>query len=275
MERIRVLIADDEPPARDRLRNLLASPGDFEIVAESASGREAAAAIRGRVPDLVFLDVQMPDLDGFGVVAEIGPEVMPTVVFVTAFDQYALRAFEACALDYLVKPFDDDRFARVLERAREDVRRARLDGLCGKLQALLGEAPRSSSATSSGAASSVSTSSVPKIDGDSADRLVIRSAGRMLFVETHDIDWIEGAGSYVRLHVGARSHLLRQTLSHLETVLDAHRFLRIHRSTMINRQRVRELRPRSHGESVVVMHDGTELKLSRTYRDRLARLIHG
>ena len=265
MGQIRVLVADDEPPARDRLRNLLAKSGDFEIVEESASGHEAVVAIRKHSPDLVFLDVQMPGLDGFGVVAEIGAEAMPTVVFVTAFDQYALRAFEACALDYLVKPFDDERFARVLERAREDVRRARLDGLCGKLQALLSEAPKEPTQTSSG----------PKLAGDSADRLVIRSAGRVLFVETREVDWIEGAGSYVRLHVGARSHLLRQTLSHLETVLDAERFLRIHRSTMVNRRRVRELRPRSHGESLVVMHDGTELKLSRSYRDRLSRLIHG
>ena len=259
MESIRVLIADDEPPARSRLRHLLAAREGVEIVAESASGAETVAAIRSTSPDLVFLDVQMPDLDGFGVVAEIGPELMPTVVFVTAYDQYALRAFEACALDYLLKPFDDERFARSLDRAREEVRRSRLDGLCGKLRTLLAEVPPHPGAPQE----------------SSADRLVIRSAGRVLLIETADVDWIEGAGSYVRLHVGTRSHLLRQTLSRLESLLDRDRFLRIHRSTMVNLKRVRELRPRSHGESTVVLRDGTELKLSRTYRDRLARLLAG
>lgn len=259
MEPMRVLIADDEPPARSRLRHLLTRHEDIEIVGESATGSQTVAAIRCRAPDLVFLDVQMPDLDGFGVVREIGPESMPTVIFVTAFDHYALRAFEACALDYLLKPFDDDRFSQALQRAREAVRRARLDGLCGKLQALLGATAQAS----------------PEPEEDAADRLVIRSAGRVLFVETRDVDWIEAAGSYVRLHVGARSHLLRQTLNRLETELDQDRFLRIHRSTMVNRTRVRELRPRSHGESVVILQDGTELKLSRSYRDRLDRLIRG
>ncbi len=265
MEQIRVLIADDEPPARGRLRHLLAASGGVELVAECASGSEAAAAIRSEKPDLVFLDVQMPDLDGFGVVAEVGPEAMPTVVFVTAYDQYALRAFEACALDYLLKPFDDERFAQVFERSREEVRRTRIDSLCGKLRSLLVEAPR--------AAPEAEAAASP--DRLPPDRLVIRSAGRVIFVETRDVDWIEGAGSYVRLHVGARSYLLRQTLRHLEASLDSDRFLRIHRSTMVNRRRVRELRPRPHGESVVVLRDGTELKLSRTYRDRLGRLLAG
>ncbi|MEM7351166.1 MAG: LytTR family DNA-binding domain-containing protein [Acidobacteriota bacterium] len=269
MEAIRVLIADDEPPARSRLRHLLTPLRDVEIVAESASGRETVAAIQARLPDLVFLDVQMPDLDGFDVVREIGPREMPTVIFVTAFDQYALRAFEACALDYLLKPFDDERFVGALERAREAVRRARLDGLCGKLQALLEETPSSQALRAAPAAPSEVN------EHDVADRLVIRSAGRVLLVETADIDWIEGAGSYVRLHLGSRSHLLRQTLRHLEMQLDAECFVRIHRSTMVNRKRVRELRPRSHGESVVVLRDGTELKLSRSYRDRLDRLIRG
>ena len=258
MEPIRVLIADDEPPARSRLRHLLARHPGVEVAGETASGALTVAAIRSLAPDLVFLDVQMPDLDGFGVVAEIGPEAMPAVIFVTAFDQYAVRAFEACALDYLLKPFDDERFAKALDRAREEVRRGRLDGLCGKLLSLLAEG------------------SSPAGDADgSMDRLVIRSAGRVVFVETADVDWIEGAGSYVRLHVGSRSFLLRDTLRHLESSLDPDRFLRIHRSAMVNVRRVRELRPRSHGESRVILRDGTELKASRTYRDRLARLLRG
>lgn len=265
MDSIRVLIADDEPPARGRLRRLLAREDDVEVVAESASGVEAVSAIREARPDLVFLDVQMPELDGFGVVAEVGPEAMPTVVFVTAYDQYALRAFEACALDYLLKPFDDERFAQVLTRAREEVRRSRLDGLCGQLRALLGETRPASPAPAA---------LEPSRD-EALDRLVIRSSGRVVFVETRDVDWIEGAGSYVRLHVGARSYLLRQTLRHLEESLGNDRFLRIHRSTMVNRRRVRELRPRPHGESVVVLRDGTELKLSRTYRNRLEQLLAG
>lgn len=260
MDPIRVLIADDEPPARSRLRHLLGRSPEVEVVGEAASGAQTVAAIRSLAPDLVFLDVQMPDLDGFGVVAEIGPASMPTVVFVTAFDQYALRAFEACALDYLLKPFDDERFAKTLERAREEIRRGRLDGLCGRLRSLLGEGSQAA----------------PESPAKHAtDRLAIRSAGRVVFVETADIDWIEGAGSYVRLHVGSRSYLLRETLRHLESSLDPGRFLRIHRSAMVNVGRVRELRPRSHGESLVILHDGTELKLSRTYRGRLDRLLPG
>ncbi len=261
MEPIRVLIADDEPPARSRLRHLLARHPEIEIAGETAGGAETVAAIRSLSPDLVFLDVQMPDLDGFGVVAEIGPESMPAVIFVTAFDQYALRAFEASALDYLLKPFDDERFARALERAREEVRRGRLDGLCGKLRSLLGEgAP---------APAPESRETAP------AQRLTIRSAGRVVFVDVAEVDWIEGAGSYVRLHAGARSYLLRDSLRHLESSLDPDRFLRVHRSAMVNVSRVRELRPRSHGESLLVLADGTELKASRTYRDRLARLLAG
>lgn len=264
MDPIRVLIADDEPPARSRLRHLLAPESEIEIAGETANGAQTVAAIRSLAPDLVFLDVQMPDLDGFGVVAEIGPAAMPTVVFVTAFDQYALRAFEACALDYLLKPFDDERFHRTLERAREEIRRGRLDGLCDKLRSLLADgSPSAESPTPAG------PRQLPM------DRLAIRSAGRVVFVDTADIDWIEGAGSYVRLHAGSRSYLLRDTLRHLESSLDPDRFLRIHRSAMVNRTRVQELRPRPHGESLVILRDGTELKLSRTYRDRLARLLPG
>ena len=266
---MRVLIADDEPPARSRLRHLLARQ-EIEIVGETASGPQTVAAIRSLAPDLVFLDVQMPDLDGFGVVAEIGPEAMPTVIFVTAFDQYALRAFEACALDYLLKPFDDERFERALERAREALRRDRLDGLCGKLRSLLATEPAEPVAPKA-----AGESSTEHFTERFAQRLAIRSAGRVVFVETADIDWIEGAGTYVRLHVGSRSYLLRQTLRHLEATLDSGRFLRIHRSTMVNLKRVRELRSRSHGESRVILRDGTELKLSRSYRDRHARLLEG
>ncbi|MEM7585869.1 MAG: LytTR family DNA-binding domain-containing protein [Acidobacteriota bacterium] len=224
MESIRVLIADDEPLARRRLSRLLAGETEIEIVGEADSGRDTVAAIRSLAPDLVFLDVQMPELDGFGVVSEIGPEAMPTVVFVTAFDEYALRAFEASALDYLLKPFDD-RFAHVLQRAREAIRRDRLEDLCGRLRSLLdGDRPPPASEEAS---------------RECQDRLVIRSAGRVMLIEAEEVDWIEGAGSYVRLHVGARSYLLRQTLRHLETRLDAECFVRIHRSTIVNRQRVR------------------------------------
>ncbi len=261
MQAIRVLIADDEPPARARLRQLLDTDEAFEVAGECASGREAVTAIRELAPDLVFLDVQMPELDGLQVVAEIGPEAMPAVIFVTAYNEYALRAFEVHALDYLLKPFDDTRFATALARAVEEVRRDRLDGLCGRLKALLGEMP---DATPSASLPSARTR---------PERLVIRSAGRTAFVDAAAVDWIEAAGSYVRLHAGTRSHLLRDSLSRLEERLAAERFVRIHRSTMVNARRVRELRALSHGESLVVLRDGTELKLSRGYRDRLERLL--
>lgn len=272
-ERLRVLIVDDEPPARQRLRTLLEAHGSVDVVGEAASADHARRALRGLAADLIFLDIQMPGGDGFDLVASLGAETMPEVIFVTAFDQHAIRAFEARALDYLLKPFDDQRFERALARASEAIRRRRLEGLCGRLRALLDTSTASPTPPSSlpGPASG-HASPDRRATGDD-DRLVIRSAGRVRLVAVEDIDWIEAAGTYVRIHTADQPLLLRQSLGRLEDRLHATGFVRIHRSTIVNTRRVRELRPLAHGEYRVVLEDGTELKLSRSYRDQLDRVF--
>jgi two-component system, LytTR family, response regulator len=245
--RIRVLIVDDEPLARERIRDLLASANDVEILGECGNGKEAVAAIHEKKPDLLFLDVQMPHLDGFGVVEEVGIEEMPTTIFVTAYDRHALRAFEVHALDYLLKPFDAERFGKALERAR--VRLGQKQGqMNSQLEALLTD---------------VQARSKP------LERIMIKTSGRIFFLRLDEIDYIEAAGNYVRLHVGKEDHLLRETMSSLESKLDSRKFLRIHRSTIVNIESVKELQPLFHGEYAVLLRDGTQLTLSRGYRDKL------
>jgi two-component system, LytTR family, response regulator len=255
MRPIRTLIVDDEPAARDGMRHLLAADPEIVLAGECTNGREAAAAIRDTAPDLVFLDVQMPGLDGFGVLREVGLDRAPAVVFVTAFDQYALRAFDVHALDYLLKPFTDDRFRQSLERAKQLVRQGRLGDLSRKLAALLDHdepAPAQ-----------------PRY----LDRLVVKSGGKVTLLPVGEIEWIDAEGDYVRIHVGKTWHLLRETMKNLEDQLDSARFVRIHRSTIVNLEKVKELQPFFRGEYVVVLHNGTTLKLSRGYRDNLeARL---
>jgi two-component system LytT family response regulator len=249
MPSLRALIVDDEPLARERVRTLLAAEPDVVVAGECGSGGEAVAAILMDRPDLVFLDVQMPELDGFGVlerVREAGAE-LPAVVFVTAYDAHALRAFEVHALDYLLKPFDRERFTRALARAREALARREADGLDERLATLL-----------------AARSARPY-----ATRLAVKSGGRVRLVKAEEVDWIEAASNYVRLHVGGERHLLRETMAALEARLDPERFVRIHRSTIVNLDRVRELEPYFHGDYVVKLHDGRRLTLSRTYRERL------
>jgi two-component system LytT family response regulator len=253
--KIRTLIVDDEPLARHRLRALLDGDPDIAIVGESGDGQQAVADMQELRPDLLFLDVQMPVLDGFEVLEALTGEPMPVVIFVTAYDRYAVKAFEVHALDYLLKPFDKDRFAAALQRAKDHVRRAESANLEARLRKLL--------------------QTVPNRPGVS-DRLVVKSGGRIYFVRTDDIDWIEAAGNYVRLHVGKEEHLLRQSLSALESKLDASRFVRIHRSTIVNVERIRELQPAFHGDYVIILHDDTELALSRSCRDKLEEALgHG
>lgn len=252
MTKILALIVDDEPLARERIRALLEPERDVEITAECASGLEAVAAIESLAPDLVFLDVQMPEMDGFGVIETIGASKMPTIIFVTAYDRYALRAFEVNALDYLLKPFDRERFEAALGRARAQIENERSGVLNQRLLALLKDI---------------------RPEARSLDRLVIKSGGRVFFLKSEEIDWIEASGNYVRLHVGAQSHLLRETMSGMEAKLDGDRFLRIHRSVIVNIERIKELHPLFHGEYTVLLRDGTELTLSRGYRDRLDRLL--
>jgi two-component system LytT family response regulator len=245
---IRALIVDDEPLARQRLRRLLQDEPDVEIVGECADGGDAVAGIRNLHPDLVFLDVQMPVLDGFGVLEAVSVEQMPAVIFVTAYDRYALRAFEYNALDYLLKPFDRDRFRKALERARSQLARPE---------------PQEEAQQFLGAVEEY------RNEGKALERLVVKSAGRVFFLRVDEIDWIEAAGNYVRLHVSKDTHLLRDTMSSLEGRLDTKKFLRIHRSTMVNIERIQELQPLFHGDYVVILRNGTQLNLSRGYRQRL------
>ncbi len=260
MSRLEVLIVDDEPLARRRIRDLLAAESDVEIVGECKNGKEAVASIETRKPDLVFLDVQMPDLDGFGVLDAVDPERLPAVIFVTAYDEYAVKAFEVHALDYILKPFDRERFRAALDRARAQLVERSAAGAGGDrpLDARL-------------------VSLLEELQGrkDRLDRLVIKSGGRVFFLRTGEIDWIEAAGNYVELHVGKDSHLLRETMNNLGGRLDPELFLRIHRRLIVNLERIRQLEGVSHGEYIVVLKDGTRLNSSRGYREGLQRLLDG
>jgi two-component system, LytTR family, response regulator len=258
-KRITTLIVDDEPLARRNLRLLLKDDDEIEIVGEAASGREALAMIRNHSPDLVFLDIQMPELDGFGVLDNIEAERLPAIVFVTAFDQYALKAFEFHALDYLLKPFDDARFAKALRQAKLQVGQRELKDLSERLVALL--AGREGNATA------------PVRQPQYLSRLLIKSAGRVFFLKTDEIDYVQAEDYYVRLHVGRKGHLLRETMAELESKLDPAKFLRIHRSTIVNIEKIRELQQHFNGEYIVLLHDGSEHKLSRSRREELQTLL--
>jgi two-component system LytT family response regulator len=258
---IRTLIVDDEALARRRLRRLLEAEHDVEIVGEAASGGDAVEAIRELRPDLLFLDVQMPEMDGFGVIEAVGVDRLPAVVFVTAFDQYAVRAFEVQALDYLLKPFDAERLRGAFARARQHLsgngaQQQQQQQIMALLETIAAERR------------DLAPAGARPMDR-ATDRLMIKSGGRVYFVKVSDIDYVEAAGNYVRLHIGKDAHLLRETMNGVETRLDTGQFLRIHRSTIVNLDRVKEMQPWFSGEYVVIMKDGTQLKLSRGYRDRL------
>jgi two-component system LytT family response regulator len=248
--KIRALIVDDEPFARERVRRLVASEADIEVVGESKNGFEAVSAIRELAPDLLFLDVQMPGRDGFGVLEDLAPEETPVVIFLTAYDQYAVRAFEAAALDYVLKPFDEERFKKAVARARTQLAR---------LKSEVGGAT---------ATSEVQTEATESLGGAAPylDRIIIRSEGRVLFRRADEIDWVEAYGNYVRLHIERAAYLLRETIGNLEARLDPRKFVRIHRSTLVQIDRIREIRPLMTGQSKVVLRDGTQLTLSRRYR---------
>ena len=258
---IRVLIVDDEPLARRGVRARLAREGDIEVIGEVAGGREAVQAIKDLTPDLVFLDVQMPGIDGFGVVEAIGPDHMPVTIFVTAYNQHALRAFEVHALDYILKPIDNQRFAEALKRARLRLDERRSSALGRKLSAFMADVGAGESAAPAGAADSRSERFL--------ERVLVKSGGRVLVVPLEEVDWIEAAGDYIRLHVSDKVHLVRETIGAVEAQLDPQRFARIHRSTIINLERIRELHPYFNREYIVILKNGTKLKLSRTYRDHL------
>lgn len=242
---LRVLIVDDEPLAREGVRLLLAGDPALEIVGEAGSGDAALAAIQALDPDLVFLDVQMPEMDGFQVLAALPADRTPAIVFVTAYDRYALRAFEVHALDYLLKPFDDRRFADALARAKASLGRGELERHRDRLRAL-------------GAA----------VD----DRLAIKDGGRVVFLRADEIDWIEAADYYAEIHTRGGTFLHRESMASLEKRLGCERFLRIHRSTIVNRRRIRELRGGDRSAQVV-LDDGTVLRVARAQREKITALL--
>jgi two-component system LytT family response regulator len=243
--KLKTLIVDDEPHARRLIRTLLEKEDDFEIEGECENGREAVEILLSRRMDLVFLDVQMPQIDGFDVLMALPPERIPAVIFVTAHDQYAVRAFEVHALDYLLKPVDEDRFIQALDRARSQARVGPGDALQQKLESLVQD---------------IRKQRLGK------ERLLVKSAGRIVFLPHEEIDWIEAAGNYMRIHAGGEIHLMRETMTGLAKRLDPDRFARIHRSAMVNIDRIKELAPSRKGEFDVFLQSGERLTLSRKFR---------
>jgi two-component system, LytTR family, response regulator len=259
---LHILIVDDEPLARRRLRELLADEPDITVVGECGNGREAVTLIRRDPPDVVLLDIQMPELDGFGVLRAVGPERMPAVIFVTASDAHAVHAFEVHAADYLLKPVDQNRLLEAIRRAKgrtsaggddEDTR--------ARLAALLAEVSTAVAKTKSSPASIKNA------------RIPVKGEGRVLLVRAGDIDWVEAMDNYVRLHVGRDTHVMRETLSNLEERLQPPTFLRIHRSTIVNVEQVREIQPWFAGDYVLILLDGTKLTTGRRYRAAVQSLL--
>ena len=250
----RVLLIDDEPTARRGLRLLLQNAADFDIAGEAGDVSSAVKLVHKTTPDLIFLDVQMPGGDGFDVLRQLGPAERPLVVFVTAYNQHALEAFEVHAVDYLLKPFEDSRFKETLQRIREALRSRQTAALNAKVDHLIAQLAAGGSTDA---------------DGGFNDRILVKSSGEIFFLKPGEIDWIEAEGDYMKFHVGGKSHLMRETMAKLEARLDPKRFVRIHRSTIVNLDRVRKLSPSFVGEYAVVLQDGTKLKLSRGYQDKL------
>lgn len=238
---MKIAIVDDEPPARKTIRLLARRDPEITVIAECRNGEEALDVVREQKPDILFLDIQMPRLDGFDVLELLGEDAPPAIVFVTAYDQYAIRAFEVHAVDYLLKPFTDERFDKALARAKDLVRRGMRQNF----------APLTASHRAF------------------TQRFMVRTAGRIVFLKAEEVDWIEAADYYARLHAGANSYLIRESMNDLEATLDPAAFVRIHRSTIVNLDRVREMRPLFRGELVVVLSDGTQLRMSRSRRDEL------
>jgi two-component system LytT family response regulator len=251
MSRIRTVVVDDEKPARVRLTELLQRESDVEVVGTASDGREAIDLLRRLKPDLVFLDVQMPQLDGLAVLGLLGPEELPVTIMVTAYDKYAIQAFDAHAIDYLLKPFSDQRFDNAITRARRYLASPDVHAQAEELGAAAEERRN--------------------VDNRSGylERVALKTNGCITFVDVNDVDWIEAAGVYLYLHAGPKSHLYRSSVTQLLQRLDPKRFVRIHRSAAVNTARIRELRSLSHGDFALTLKDGTELTLSRAYRAHL------
>jgi two-component system, LytTR family, response regulator len=253
MLKIRTLIVDDEQLARERLLNLVKSDPDMTVIGECSTGNEAIQAIKEHSPDLVFLDVQMPDGNGFDVLESIDLHQMPIVIFVTAYDQYAIKAFDVHALDYLLKPFDQARFESAVVRAKSEVVLRNNTNVNQKLLSLLEHI---------------------ETNKKHMDRILVKSAGRVFFLRFDEIDWVESAGNYVKLHVGTESHLLRETMSEMERKLGTEKFIRIHRTAIVNMDRIKELQPWFNGEYIVLLTTGDKLTASRGYKRKLSELFH-
>jgi two-component system LytT family response regulator len=303
---IRVLVADDEPLARRRIVRLLRAERDVEVVAECATGGEALAALQAQAVDVALLDVQMPDMTGLEVVAAMGPEQVPAIIFVTAYDAYAVRAFEVHALDYLLKPVNAARVQGALRRAREHLERLGAAQAGRRMRALLEQAlaghaeaggegaALAAAADATGEARAVPAAATPEVaaaataltaataattDGTApaarpAERLMIKTPNRTFFLRVSEVDWFEACGNYVRVHVGKAAYLIRETITAVEASLDAAQFARIHRGAIVNIDRIRELQPWFAGDSVLILRDGTRLKLTRTYREQLRSRLH-
>lgn len=245
MTPIRTIIVDDEPLARDGIQALLRNDPEIEIIGECATGHGVVKAIQEGMPDLIFLDIQMPGMDGFSALEAIGTDHLPHVIFVTAFDNYALRAFDFYALDYILKPFDRERFERAVRRAKIQIKYERSEAFNERVLTLLEDL---------------------RAPSTYLQRIVIKTDGRVFFLKVEHLEWIEAEGNYVRLHSRKDSHLLRETISNLEAQLDPKKFLRIHRSAIVNIEYIQELQPLFHGDYRVILRDGTHLTLSRNYR---------
>jgi two-component system LytT family response regulator len=251
MTALRAVIVDDEPLARERIRTLLTDYPEWVVTAECGDGLDAVQAIGREHPDLVFLDIQMPELGGFEVLEALGADFTPAIIFITAFDEFALRAFEVSAVDYLLKPIDPSRFQQALSRAR----------------ARLAQTPRDAGLQIE------QLMQYWRARQGLASRFVVRDGGKISFVKVQDVDWIDAAGNYVRLHAGGREYLVRDTMKAVEARLDPATFVRVHRSAIVNIDRVNALEPYFHGEYVVIMRDGSKLTSSRSHSDRLRALL--
>ena len=252
-EIIRAIIVDDEPPARRRISQMLKAHTDIKIIGECSDGSEAVKFILKNRPDLVFLDVQMPGLNGFEVIQTIGPRQMPPVIFVTAYDKYAINAFDVNAVDYLLKPFDQPRFQAALQRARKEIAVQTNFGKPGKIDRLLTKI---------------------KDDNRLQERLLIKSLGRIRIVEIDNIDWLESAGNYVNIHLGKESYLMRATMREMEQRLKVVSFARAHRKVIVNLSRIKEIWWRGYGDAVIVLNNGVQLPLSRRYRNVFLSWLH-
>lgn len=268
MKKIRTLIVDDEPLAREGLALLLADDGEVEIVGRAADGATALELIRTTRPDLVLLDIQMPELDGFQVLAALDPAERPLVLFVTAFEQHAIRAFEVCAADYLLKPYSNARFTAALQRAKETIRRNRVAGLSQKVEELLAHVRQ----LDSGEQRPPPMSARPA-GADASGRIVLKADGALHLVKAQDVIWIEAQGDFVKVQTLTKPQLVRETLQSIAQKMDPAKFLRIHRSFVVNLDHVRRVETALYGDYSVYMSDGSKLRLSRGYRAKLKMLL--